>query len=104
MSLSFQKEKNKWAGCGFKVIRTPDVTVFQGETAGFILRATARCPAHDPPWLTAQAPTPHRAVRHIYPQLRRCVKFNEAFRLLWVNAVGWKSSAGVVRPAQSLFG
>lgn len=38
--------KNKWSGCGFvKVIRTPDVTVFQGETAGFILQAAARCPA-----------------------------------------------------------
>lgn len=92
------------------------MTVFQGggETAGFILRATARCPLRPFPQTTHELSVTDSTVTEpvllgpthfllTQPQLRRCVKFNWAFRLMWIRG-GLKSSAGVVRPTQSLFG
>lgn len=64
--------------------------VFQRKTAGFILRATARCPA---PVFTDNTVTDRALLgptrfSSAQPQLRRCVKFNKTFHLLWTRN-GW---------------
>lgn len=90
VSLYFQKEKRGGFGI-VKVIRTPDVTVFQGKTAGFILRATAQLPCDEPLWLTVQWPSStvqSSTFLPAQPRLRRCVKFKKALRLLWIRS-GW---------------